>query len=149
MAKYKQYLLRLNPQNPEDAALIEYMEAARAEWGGVQRVMKDALTRYHLRRQRNTASRPASPPVSLLEDLAHAVPNLAPAAAEAMADSPPLRPIRALYIALEAFTPQSLTDIDALLLRLAAERIHSLLENAASQRQSIRQILERDKGDKA
>ncbi len=148
MAKYKQYLLRLNPQNPEDAALIEYMEAARAEWGGVQRVIKDALTHYHLRRQGNTVSQPASPPTSLLEDLARAVPNLAPAAAEAMADSPPLRPIRALYAALEAFSPQSLTDIDALLLQLTAARIHNLLENAASQRQSIRQILERT-GDKA
>ena len=145
MSKYKQYLLRLNPQDPHDAALIERMEAARQEWGGVQRVMKAALLHYHDTKQPHEsltpAAQPAPPPAALLEDLARVVPNLAPAAARAMADSPPLRHIRALYAALEAFAPDALTEIDALLLQTVSERVRAVLDQAADQRQPIRQIL--------
>ena len=148
---YKQYLLRLNPQAPEDAVLIARMEAARKEWGGVQRVMKDALLHYRTDDQESQgdAAAPAQPaqlptPPALLEDLARAVPNLAPAAAQAMANSPPLRPMRAFYAALEAFTPDSLAEMDALLLQAVVERIQALLKEAAASRQPIRQILEKE-----
>ena len=136
---YKQYLLRLNPEDPEDATLIARIEEARGEWGGVQRVMKTALSCYHAEQPTSTQS--ISRPPALLEDLSRAVPNLTSTAAKAMADSPPLRHIRVFYLALEAFTPDALTEIDALLLQAAAERIRSLLEEAAANRQPIRQIL--------
>ena len=139
---YKQYLLRLNPQAPRDAALIEYMEAARSEWGGVQRVMKAALSCYHT--EHPISTQPAPRPAALLEDLSRTVPNLTPTAAKAMADSPPLRHIRALYAALEVFTPDTLTEIDALLLRAVTGRIADVLEKAAASRQPIRQILEKE-----
>lgn len=144
---YKQYLLRLNPQDPEDAALIARIEAARREWGGVQRIMKAALLHYRGTKQPQEslapAAQPVPPPAALLEDLARVVPNLAPAAAQAMADSPPLRPMRALYAALEAFTPDALTEIDALLLQAISERIRGVLDQAADQRQPIRLALQK------
>ena len=143
---YKQYLLRLNPQDPEDAALIARMEAARGEWGGVQRVMKTALLHYHTEQSHESltpAAQPVPPPAALLEDLSRAVPNLTSTAAKAMADSPPLRPMRALYAALEAFTPDALTDIDALLLQAISERIRGVLDQAADQRQPIRLALQK------
>ena len=145
MSKYKQYLLRLNPQAPHDAALIERMEAARQEWGGVQRVLKDALQHYHTGQQpevREAHDNSPALPAALLEDLTRAVPNLTSTAAQAMAASPPLKTMRSLYAALEAFTPDTLTEIDALLLRAVTGRIADVLEKAAAGRQPIRFALQ-------
>jgi len=144
MSKYKQYLLRLNPQDPEDAALIARLDAAGKEWGGVQRMIKNALARYQDAAQSSPSPAPST---ALLEDLSRAVPNLSPAAAEAMAGSPPLRHIQALYAALDAFSPQSLTEIEGRLLQTAIDRIQALLNEAAERRQPIRAILQEQGGD--
>lgn len=145
----KQFLVRLDPQDPIEARLIHALEQARKEWGGVQRALKEALMRYYgvsLEGTTPVASVSEAPvPSLLLKSLRRVIPGLAPHAAEAMAASEPLRNIRALYAVLEDFSPDTLTEVEALLLQVAVGYIHGLLEQAAAQRQPIRQILERTK----
>jgi len=146
MPKYRQYLLRLNPDDPEDRVLITSLDEAGNEWGGVQRLLKEAVA------QRALAAAPAasvtvevaeeaSPPASLIAALKAVMPDAAPHAAQALAASEPMRKVRALYAALDGFSPDALTETEALLLRELQRRIEALLHEAADRRQPIRQIL--------
>ena len=43
----RQFILRLDPNDPDEARLIERLERARkTTWGGVQRVLKEALLQF-------------------------------------------------------------------------------------------------------
>ena len=149
----RQFILRLDPDDPIEARLIARLERARqAAWGGVQQEIKRALLQSEgnlpsPRRETETPATPekTEPPASLVNALEQAISGINSHAARAMAASEPLRSVRALYVALEAFSPDSLTETEALLLNVAAQRIRSLLDTAAAARQPIRQILTQEK----
>ena len=149
----RQFILRLDPDDPIEARLIARLERARrAAWGGVQQEIKRALLQSEGNppspgAETETPATPekTEPPASLVNALEQAISGINPHAARAMAASEPLRSVRALYVALEAFSPDSLTETEALLLNVAAQRIRSLLDTAAATRQPIRQILTQEK----
>ncbi|HEY57649.1 MAG TPA: hypothetical protein G4O04_03780 [Anaerolineae bacterium] len=152
----RQFILRLDPNDPAEARLIQRLEYARqTTWGGVQRVLKEALLQYTKGPQAPEEAvseageiPPGLPepeaPRHLLDAIRQVNPGIAPHAAQALATSEPLRNIRALYAAFSAFSPDVLTEIEALLLRELISRIEALLHEAADKRQPIRQILNQE-----
>lgn len=157
MPKARQYILRLYPDR--DAALIEALQAAReSKRGGVQGLLRDALSAYLA-----LTAKGLSPPVPAIapdtgsvhdevnrpgEDaVMHAAAealhrrlSIPLPAAQALAKAPPLASALRLLRNAMAFRPDYLTEIEAVLLLEAAERLRNLVEEARKRRPALRSL---------
>lgn len=141
----RQFLLRLDPEDPEDALLIEALDKARAQrYGGVQRFLRRAVSAaVEQGIAVGEALENTDAPVSqaLLDALGKVLPQSPPEVHSTIARSTPLRAARMLFAALDTLSPETMSELDALLLREAVNKINEVLD-AAAHRRPIREKLE-------
>jgi len=152
--KYRQFILRLDPNTPQDAKLIAHLDSARRTWGGVQQFLKNAALsalpdgeggKDAIRAAREFPDTPSKEPSAMMTNaLRRAMPTASESALLAMASSNPLANMRALYAALETFSPASLTETEAKLLQVFCDDVNRLLQTAAQERLPIRKIIQGD-----